>query len=217
VSTVEEDTPPPRDTFRRYVWDTLRGLSYWRAYWARRLSGAALGLIVDSLAEGATQAFYARLPGHPQQAPDSLARVGLDRQLVRFRGETAANWVARVVDAWDDYPQGGTPQQMLRVVNQWGNAGWPTTWDDLQVTLTEDPDPAVFEFEIEIPFGLIDPPIPAVYYGTGASYGDLGLFYGISDTDIPMLLYLVRKWKPSRSRAFVKVFTSISNSVTFIV
>lgn len=212
----EIDTPPPQNTFRRVVWQTVAGLAFLRAYWGRRLAGGAIGLMADALSEGASQAFYARLPGHPQQAPDSLTQVGRDRDLFRFRGETDDAWEARVHDAWTDYEQAGTPQQLLHVVNQWGQAGWPSTWNTGLITLVESVDPAVFQFTLTIGFGTIDPPWTIATYGSGHVYGEFGLFYGVgANTDLPTLLYLVRKWKPARSQAKVKIYTSVSAFVVF--
>ncbi len=190
-------------------------MRYARAFWARRFIGM-IGLYTDLMAEASSQSFYARLPGHPEQAADSLARVGQDRECYRFRGETDANWLARVRASWDDYDQGGSPIQLLRVLNQWGSAGWPATWDESMVTIVESVDPAVFEFEITIPFGLIDPPWSADVYGSDHVYGEIGFFYGPgASNDIPMMLWLIKKWKPARSAAFVTVHYSEINSVTF--
>lgn len=198
-----------------FTWATTRGIAWACSYFGRRLVGGAIGLVFDAIVEGANQAFYARLPGHSQQAADSLAAVGLDRELYRFRGETDANWLARVRDAWDDYEQGGTKQQVLKVVNQWGNAGFPGYWVDASVTLVESADPLVFDFTITIPYGLIMPPWVPEFYGTGRTYGEIGFYYGLSaETDLAMLVYLVRKWKPSRSIGYIKIYYSDVGSVT---
>lgn len=186
-----------------------------RAHWGRRLVGGAIGLIGDALSEGTSQAFYARLPGHPQQAADSLAQVGKDRGLYRFRGETDANSLTRIQEAWDDYEQGGTKQQMLKVVNQWGVAGWPVTWNTGTITLDESVNPFAFNFTISIPFGNISPAWSPNFYGAGRLYGDIGFYYGLGQNlDVPMLLYIVRKWKPSRSVGFIKVYYDLTNFVT---
>ncbi len=212
----EPDTPPPFNTFKRALWQTVEAIAYARAYWGRRFFGGAISLFADALSEGASQALYARLPGHSQQAPDSLVQVALDRDFYRFRGETDANWLTRVQEAWDDYEQGGTPQQVLKVVNQWGVAGWPDTWDPGNVTLVESGDPMVFSFTVIIAFGNIAPPwVPEVYGSGGHVYGESGFFYGLSaSTDVAMLRYIVRKWKPSRSVGRIQVFYSALESVT---
>lgn len=214
----EEDLPPQAGTFRKFVWQTVAGLQHLRAYWGRRFTGGAIALFADLVAEGARSATIARFPGHPEQAEDSLRQVGIDRDLYRFRGETNANWLTRILAAWDDYPQGGTPQQVLRVVNQWGEAGWPLTWDSNLVTLDESIDPEIFEFEVTIPFGLIDPPWTPWDWGDGSIWGDTGLYWGVGQsTDIPMLCYIVKKWKPARSRGKILVEFASGSFVTFIV
>ncbi len=214
----EPDDPPSQNTFRRAVWLLTESLVYARAYWGRRFFGGAIGLMADALAEGASQAFYARLPGHSQQAPDSLAQVGLDRDFYRFRGEIDANWLSRIAESWDDYAQGGTSQQVLRVVNQWGAAGWPSTWVALTSSaLVESGSPTDFSFTLTIPFGLISPAWVPALYGSGHVYGEVGFFYGLgASTDVAMLRYLVRKWKPSRSRGLITIFYSAINSVTLV-
>lgn len=216
--TVEQDTPPPANTFRRFIWDTISQVVWARAFWGRRLLGGAIGLIADSISEYANQAFYARLPGHPQQAPDSLEQSGITRDLFRFRGETKANYIARILASWDDYEQQGTAIQMLRVINQWGTAGWPVTWDPGLVTFDESGDPAVWTDELTIGFGAIDPPWTPWLIGGGETIGETGLYIGIGpSTDIAWLLYLVRKWKRSASKVHVKVYYSVSGFVTFTV
>ncbi len=214
---AEQDTPPLINTFRRFAWDLLTGVVWARAFFGRRLLGVP-GMTADEFANTATQAFLARLPGHPQQAPDSLTEVGRDRGLIRFRGETDAAWQARVREAWDDYAQAGSDIQMRRVLNQWGNAGWPTTWDD-SWTLTEISGVGVFITNIVIPWPLmsIPPMTPEVYGGTHI-YGESGFYYGIgASTDLAMLLYLIRKWKPSRTLVHVTVYYDATHSVTFTV
>jgi hypothetical protein len=212
------ERPPQLGTFKRYGWELTRGLQYWRARFGSRLLGGVVTIFADAIMEAFDQAVFARLPGHPQQAPDSLVASGRDRDLYRFRGETMTNWIRRVRDAWTDYEQGGTPQQMLKVINQWGVAGWPTTWDDALVTLTESADPAVFTFELTIGYGAIIPPWVPWTWGSGHVWGETALYWGVGpSTDLLMLLYLVRKWKPSRSRGFVTVYWSATDSVTFTV
>lgn len=216
---AELDPPPQLDTWRYFTWFTVRGLTYLRAHYGRRFIGAFASLWADALSEGASQAVFAVMPGHPQQAQDSLRQVGQDRGLNRFRGETNANWLARVRNAWADYGQGGTPQQVIQVLNQWGKAGWPATWVPLTLSaLVESTNPTVTTFTVTIPFGNISPPWPPWIVGGPYTVGQIGLFVGVAlSTDIPTLLYIVRKWKPSRSRGFIKAYYTATDSVTFTV
>lgn len=211
----EPDTPPSFNTFRRALWLTTQAIAYARAYWGRRFFGGAMSLLADAFAEGASQALYARLPGHSQQAADSLTQVAADRDLYRFRGETDANWLTRVREAWDDYEQGGTRQQVLKVINQWGSAGWPVTWNPANLTMTESGTPSVFSFTVTIAFGNISPPWIPGLYGGGRLYGESGFYYGLyASTDLAMLVHLVRKWKPSRSIGLIKIYYNATDSVT---
>lgn len=215
---VELDNPPQLNTMKFFTWATVKGIAWARSFFGRRLTGAAIGLMSDLLAEGAEQAFYARLPGHPEQAEDSLAACAKDRDLVRFRGETNEAWLQRIKDVWSDYEQGGTPQQVLKVVNEWGQASFAGFWDSNLVTLTESGDPEVWEFTIEIPYGLIIPEWTPEVYGSGHIYGEVGFYYGLSsETDLAMLRYIVRKWKRSASVGKIKIFYSPTESVTTIV
>ncbi len=215
---IEPDVAPPDNTIRRFAWETVTGLPFLRGKWGRRLVGGAIGLVADMMGESMSQAVYARMPGHPQQATDSLIQSGKDRGLIRFRGETDANWQTRVREAWDDYQQGGTPQQMKKVVNQWGTAGFAATWSSAFVTLTESVDPAVFTFNLTIGFGAISPPWVPVLYGSGHVYGEGGFFYGLqASTDISMLIYIVRKWKPSRSKCTLRIYWGVSNYADIII
>lgn len=213
------DTPTQPGTFKRWVAVQVQALQTFTAHWGSRWVGGAYGIIADCIAEATNQALYARLPGHPQQAPDSLAQVGADRGLFRFRGETDANWLARVSSAWSDYAQSGTPQQMLRVINQWGKAGWPGTWVNLasvdETTYVKAATP--FVFQVTIPYGSIVPPWTPTTYGSGHNYGEAGLYYGIGpSSDIPIILYLVHKWKPSRCLARVQIFWG-PNSTDYVI
>ena len=219
--TTEQNTPPELNTVRYFLWSTLSSVAWASAFWGRRLIGGAIGIFSDALAEAAQQAFYARLPGHPQQAPDSLSASGADRSLFRFRGETLPNFAARILEAWTDYDQAGTPQQMIRVLNQWGNAGFPDTWVNLTQSgnISESADPTQFTFTITIPFGNIQPAwLPAIYGATSDTYGDGLLFYGLGpSTDIATLLYLVRQWKRASSLATVVVYYAPAGFTNFYV
>lgn len=212
---TEQDIAPPFGTFRRFVWETVAGIKWARAFFGRRLIGGAYGLIADAIGEGVTQSNYSRMPGHAQQAPDSLTQCANDTDLFRFRGETDANWAARVSSRWDDYEQAGTDIQLKRVINQWGVAGWPSSWDSNLLTLVESGDPFDWSFDITIPYGMILPAWIPTTYGSGEVYGSGTLFYGIGpSTDIRTLYYLVKKWKRSASLAHVNIYWSVSDYVT---
>jgi hypothetical protein len=119
----------PADNFLRYG-EWLMGRIRWSAEGAGQAATGFIGILTDLATEGLHQAFYSRLPGHPQQAADSLDVTGADRELIKYSpspvdftgtaSESQALWKARVQRAWVDYEQGGTPQVVLRGVEDWG-------------------------------------------------------------------------------------------------
>lgn len=187
--------------YRDYLALTAQGLKYLQAKWGSRFIGA-IGLFSDIIAEGSRQAFIQGLPGHPEQADDSLLQSGKDRGLWQFRGESMSAYSVRVQNVWDAREQAGTPQQMLRIIDQWGAARHPDTWVQGTVTLTENPDgvPTTFDFDIDIPLGLISV-FTLNYYGEpGLTWGKPGFVWGGDAQGNAIDLYrIVKEWKPSRS------------------
>jgi hypothetical protein len=196
--------------FRDYIALTLQGVRYAGAHWGQRVFGT-VGLFADAIAEGERQAFYQSLIGHTEQAEDSLLQATADRGLWRFLNETKAVLAARVADAWTDYERQGTPQQMLRAVDQWGSARYPDTWVNDTCTLTESEVSTLFTSELFIPYGMIDP-FTVNVYGGGGVYG-AGLIYGYdAEGNFVDLYRIVKKWKPARSKVSVVVERSIDIS-----
>lgn len=232
---IEPDNPPPPNTWRKFMWTFTAGLQFARAFWGRRLYGGAIALFGDVLSEGVTQAFYARLPGHPQQyTGDSLIQVGTDRKLARLQGESDTEWLTRVKGAWEDYAQGGSPQQMLSVVNAWGSNAFPGTWVTLTAgALVESAVPTIFTATITITQAAIanewlgahacggTNPVTGPYLCNGP-YGawvenpfpspliphafEAHMVCGVSNCpELQMLRFLVRKWKPARTKMSITV------------
>jgi hypothetical protein len=196
--------------FRDYIALTLQGVRYAGAHWGQRVFGT-VGLFADAIADGERQAFYQSLIGHTEQAEDSLLQATADRGLWRFLNETKAVLAARVADAWTDYERQGTPQQMLRAVDQWGSARYPDTWVNDTCTLTESEVSTLFTSELFIPYGMIDP-FTVNVYGGGGVYG-AGLIYGYdAEGNFVDLYRIVKKWKPARSKVSVVVERSIDIS-----
>jgi hypothetical protein len=190
--------------YRDFIAGTLKGIRYASGQWGQRIFGT-LGLFADAIAEGERQAFYQQMPGHVEQATDSLLQVTADRGLWRFLNETKATLAARVADAWSDYEQQGSPIQMLRAVDQWGSARYPDTWVSDTCTLFESAISTAFSFTVIVPYGMIAP-------FTVAAYGDVGLVYGggsiygyDSEGSFVDLYRILKKWKPARSIGFVFV------------
>lgn len=181
-----------------------------RVRWAASLPGEAatglLSLLTDTVAEGAQQAFYSKLPGHEHMANDTLDIAGAERDLIRYPGETRASWAERVQGAWEAYEQAGSTFAVIQGVNDWGNAMFPTTWDDNPVLV----ESGWARFAVTIPFENTDWE-PEIDYGDPEVYGSSDLVYGISNAeavDVSLLRKTVRKWKPSRSKASIRVVLS---------
>jgi hypothetical protein len=196
---------PAARTFLRYG-EYLMGRIRWAASLPGRAATGMLSLLTDTVAEGVQQAFYSKLPGHPHMANDTLDIAGAERDLIRYPGETRASWAARVQGAWDAYEQSPSSFAVIQGVQDWGNAMFPDTWDDNPV-LTEH---GWARFAVTIPYGNTDWG-PAIEYGDPVVYGETNAVYGISNAeavDVALLRRTVRKWKPSRSKASIRVVLS---------
>ena len=119
---------PAASTFLRWG-EYLTGRIRWATGPLGRRAVGYIGILNDQIAEGMRQAFFASLPGHPDQARDSLDTIGHSRDLILYPGETQEVWGNRVRDAWVDYEQGGTPQVVLTGVDDWGKAMLTAFWD----------------------------------------------------------------------------------------
>lgn len=166
-----------------------------------------LAVVQDALAEGARQSFLQGLPGNPEQTEDSLNQVGSDRELFRYRDESFASWSTRVHNAWQYYEQAGSPIQVLRAINEWGAIVFSATWNPANVFLVEG---VWARFTIFMLPGT-PPWQPATAYGSGHTYGEQNLLYGLSNAkleDVTTLVRIVKKWKPKRSRGEGIIVTS---------
>lgn len=171
------------------------------AFVGRRLVGLK-GVFANAIVEGGNQAFYAGLPGHPEQAPDAANATGVARRLFKFRNETAASWAARLQGAWDQYEIGGMPEGVIAAVVEWADA--------INPAYSGDP-PHLAEgtwarFEVYLPFGLVPWTHPYDWDGA-ASYGDADALYNMraNAVDVDHLRRLVRKWAPARSKGKIRI------------
>jgi hypothetical protein len=186
-------------TYIRFVAKLTAGIQFCREYLGERLSGTVALFNGDLLAEGARQAIIARMPGHPEQAEDSLNQSGSDAGLFRYRGESFASWSARVANPWPNYEQCSTDIQILRAINEWGNIVFPDTWSDADLVLVEGPNATftIFMLEGQTPWQ------PPWRWGDGSRWGQPKLMYGVTNAepeDTDAIRRIVRKWKPARSK-----------------
>jgi hypothetical protein len=173
------------------------GIQLCRSFLGERLAGT-IGLVSDLIAEGARASFLDRLPGHPEQAEDATNQSGSDAGLFRYRLETLASWKSRVGNPWPVHEQAGTDINLLREIDTWGLIMYPATWVAGQCYLLES---QWARFALFVPAGLLPWTLPGTY-GGGLRYGE-GSLYGITanSEDVATLRRIVRKWKPSRSKA----------------
>ena len=193
-------------TYRTMVAQLTAGIDWCQARLGQRWMGT-MALLGDELAEGARQALFARMPGHPEQAEDSLNQCGSDAGLFRYRAETIASWRARVSDPWARHEQAGTPIALLREIDIWGAITYSSTWAAGQCYLVEGTDGT---FTLIIPAGLI--PWGSGYtLGGGHALGEPNFLLGISNAgseDISTLKSICRALKPARSKGAVIVVVS---------
>lgn len=180
------------------------GVSLCRQYFGSRFVGL-FGLAADLLAEGALSAAHNAMPGHPDQAPDAVDQCGADEGLFRYRNESDAQWKARVANPWPVHEQSGTDINLLREIDTWGTTVYPATWVAGQAYILE---PSWARFTIVIPAGSVPWGGPAKF-DAGNKFND-GTIYDAAapSSDIAALRRIVRKWKPSRSRAGMTVIIS---------
>jgi len=188
-------------TFLDWTESWYSAIRWATAFVGRRLVGVK-GVFANALVEGGNQAFYAGLPGHPEQSPDALDQVGLARRLFKFRNEPTASWASRVQKAWDLYEIGGTAQAVLQAVSEWGAV--------INAAYAGDPATLVEEtwarFSVYLPFGFVGWTAPYDWDGA-ASYGDIDALYNLraNAVDVDHLRRLVRKWAPARSKGRIRV------------
>lgn len=196
------------DNYKSMVAGLTRGLRYARANYGIRFFGT-IGLYADLISEGARQGFIARLPGHPEQAEDSLNQVGSDRNLFKYARETRPQYTARVQNAWQSYAQAGSPLGLMREVTYWATVSFPTSYPTHTAAILLEQGWAKFAvlFSQNSLAGWSGPTL----YGAGQTYGQANLMYGLGaavlSSDVDALRRTVRKWKPSRSQGTIIVAT----------
>lgn len=206
------------DNYKAMAAGLTKGLRWARAQYGSRLVGT-IGLMADLVAEGARQAFIARLPGHPEQAEDAAIQTGFDRDLIRYKYEPLSFYKVRLQNAWSAYQQGGTNIGVTREVLYCLNCIWaPLGLPDL--TFISTAYARFFENGwAEHSTVLINPGIQSVtgsWSGTSEqwgsfSYGAPNKVWGASNVlieDINIIRATLRKWLPSRTKGWILWSTS---------
>lgn len=199
--------------YRGYVSNLTRGVAYLRAHYGERFVGAS-ALMFDSIAEGMRYGFWARLWGAPENAPQTFDNQAEAVKLFRFRNESSERLQGRLLRV-QEYDEGGTPQKLLRSIEEWGAAifGWSDSVTN--VSMVEN-SPLWYEFEINIPDGRL--PWLAGHPWGGFAWGDGSVWGVYSDTpeDVAALIRVIRKWKRATAIAVVTI-TNGANTITFKV
>jgi hypothetical protein len=164
----------------------------------------ALGDVEDSFIDRAKQAVKARFP--LLAPPDALDAIGVERQIPRGPGEANAAYAARLVAAFETWPNAGTPYGMLRAFYATGytNVVLAQVRGGKQYTLdasgalvissagswtpTYVGDPFWNTFD-----AIFAPPLPASWVSGGAPAS--------TSNEANFIRSIIRLWKPSYARA----------------
>ncbi len=201
------------DNYKAFAAGLVKGLRIFKnGFYGQRIIGT-IGLYADLVAEGARQAFIARLPGHPEQAEDSALQVGFDRELPRYKYEPLDYYKLRLQNAWDAYQQGGTNIGLAREVWYclnclWAPLGVPDLsfinvaqarfyeagWANHIVTLSSPGQGSVGGS-----WSLTPENYGAFNWGAQTIYGASN----VPPDDLATIKAVIRKWLPSRTKGVI--------------
>lgn len=99
--------------------------AFLRYYWGQRLVGGLIGLPCDLIAEGTQRGMLARAPLWSEVPDDALARVGQDRDLPRWPGESSPTYAVRLQKAWDTWAFSGSYYGLQNQFTEFGVTGTP--------------------------------------------------------------------------------------------
>jgi hypothetical protein len=195
------------DTFLEFAPSALPNWlkGFWGVSWS-----AAHGLILDGIAQGATDAVKCRIV---TRAPDdAIPKIGKERNIPRYSNETVETYRNRLQDAWNTWAKAGTDKGILDQItligfsdativrnNQWdwdsnpGNVA--TYWARFWVVLPTWP------YNNDGYWG------DAGYWGDGGSWGTEA-----PTTICKALIDAVRKWKSSHA-ACIQIICIVDGGV----
>ena len=156
--------------------------------------GTALGLVADTLGEAARLAFIAPLIGRAESHDDALPYAGQARNMEQYPGETAAQYRARLLDAWNAWIEAGTKAGLLAQLSRFGYSTG-ALYEDRD--WNRGPKPWWSQFWLFLPEGshaFTGAPI----CGSGVSCGG-GSHCGITGDDAAIrgLRKIANKWRPA--------------------
>lgn len=175
--------------------------------------GVLHGLTGDLLADGMRLAARMAWLRDPESPDDVLPLVGAERGMPRYPGETAAQYRARLLDAWNAYRFAGSEGT---IVQQFEHAGYPgveITFDAAALGPNGEAAPYWSQFWVYFPFTSGHPVTGDGPTWNSFTWGD-GTLYGLDvTTGFYQLIHgIVRKWKPVRwiCRGFIFELSDLS-------
>lgn len=183
-------------TYRDIARKMFGGLSWAGGHWGARLVEGT-GLIVDAMLDVIIQAAQSGLTSNPEQPPDAKSKLGEERRMPRYAGETEASYTARLAGVWSAYLVAGSEASLLDQLAAFGLPGaiinTPYTgWSTLE------PLDWWSQAWVSIPVGM-HPYYAPMACGDGTHCGDATAVCdvgGITGSEVAAIRALVRKWKP---------------------
>lgn len=169
----------------------------------QRLSGGWFGVLHgltgDTLADALSVVIRMPWLKDPNSPDDVLPLIGAERGLPRYPIETAAQYRARLIDAWNAYKFAGSEGT---IISQFGHAGFPgveIVFDAAALGPNGEAAPYWSQFWVFFPYSSGHPVTGAGTTWGAFTYGD-GTVYGLNvAVGFYSLIHgIVRKWKPSR-------------------
>lgn len=170
---------------------------------SQRLSAGFFGVLCgftgDTLADAMSLAARMPLLKDPASPDDVLPLIGDERGMPRYPIETAAQYRARLIDAWNAYKFAGAEQT---ITAQFAHAGYPGVaiqFDPAALGPNGEAAPYWSQFWVYFPFSSGHPVTShgknwgAFNWGDGTVYG-----LGVTVAFYQLIHGITRKWKPSR-------------------
>ncbi len=164
--------------------------------------GIVLGFMADAAGEGMSLAVKIAWLKEPTSPDDVLVLVGAERALPRYPIETAAQYRARLWDAWNAYKFGGDEESIIGQFALAGFAGvqiFDASEIVIEPLLDMNSNPWWSQFIVYFPEGTHPitaegPPWGSFNWGDGTRLGPVGLTIDVAIA----IRGIIEKWKPVR-------------------
>jgi hypothetical protein len=168
---------------------------FWgKGEFAANLIGTIAGILPDTVAEGASQAIRSVWLTLSNQPDDEHDQIGTERNMPRYRGESADTYRARLLKAWVAWGSAGTPAGIIAQYNAFGlsnvslqpiNPLSATEWSWFRVIISE-------------PHPYIADPTPPTW--GGQAWGTFNWGIGLEPDDTATLIDIAKRWKSGHER-----------------